>query len=102
MVAGDDTKAADLAKDWIYAGYRMTVFSASEKKIAEEYLLKGQSPFDMPKALRLAGGELSFAAQDFAAHVVVDRELITGHNPASDHAVAAALIAALAEASATA
>jgi putative intracellular protease/amidase len=94
LVAGDDAKAADLAKDWIYAGYRMTVFSASEEKVAEEHLLKGELPFDMPKALRLAGGEVS-AAADFTANVVVDRELITGQNPASDHAVAKALIEAL-------
>jgi putative intracellular protease/amidase len=95
LIAGDDVKAASLAKDWIYAGYRMTVFSASEEKIAEEHLLKGELYFDMPKALRLAGGQVSAAPEDFAAHVVVDRELITGQNPASDHAVAQALIEAL-------
>jgi putative intracellular protease/amidase len=95
LIEGDGAKAADLAKDWIYAGYRMTVFSASEEKIAEEHLLKGELYFDMPKALRLAGGEVSAASEDFAANVVVDRELITGQNPASDHAVAKAMIAAL-------
>jgi putative intracellular protease/amidase len=73
----------------------VTVFSASEERIAEEHLLKGELYFDMPKALRLAGGEVSAASEDFAANVVVDRELITGQNPASDHAVAKTMIAAL-------
>lgn len=95
LVAGDAAKAADLGKDWIYAGYAMTVFSASEEKVAEAHLLKGELYFDMPKALRLAGGAVSANPTDFAANVVVDRELITGQNPASDHQLAAALVAAL-------
>lgn len=95
LIEGDDDRAATLAKDWIYAGYRMTVFSASEEKIAEEFLLKGELYFDMPKALLLAGGKVSAASENFAANVVVDRELITGQNPASDHAVAKAMIEAL-------
>ena len=95
LVAGDDEKAAALAEGWIYAGYRMTVFSASEEKVAEEHLLKGELYFDMPKALRLAGGDVSVTDTDFASNVVVDRELLTGQNPASDHALASALIEAL-------
>ncbi|GAM03674.1 type 1 glutamine amidotransferase domain-containing protein [Novosphingobium sp. MBES04] len=95
LTEGDDARASRLAQDWIYAGYRMTVFSASEERIAEEHLLKGELHFDMPKALRLAGGEVSAANEDFAPHVVVDRELITGQNPASDHAIAKAMIEAL-------
>ena len=50
--------------------------------------------FDMEKALRAAGGDVSVTDTDFAANVVVDRELITGQNMASDHPVAAALIEA--------
>ncbi|USI74658.1 type 1 glutamine amidotransferase domain-containing protein [Sphingomonas morindae] len=95
LIEGEDAKAKTLARDWIYAGYRMTVFSASEEKIAEEQLLKGELPFDMPKALRIAGGTVLVSTTDFASHVVVDRELITGQNPASDHALAKALIDAL-------
>ena len=30
LIAGDKVKARELAKDWQYAGYRMTVFSRSE------------------------------------------------------------------------
>lgn len=95
LIDSNDAKAAELARGWIYAGYRMTVFSTSEEKVAEKQLLKGELYFDMPKALRLAGGEVSAAPTDFAANVVVDRELITGQNPASDHDLAAALITAL-------
>lgn len=96
LVAGDTAQAAELAQGWVYAGYRMTVFSASEEKVAEAHLLKGELYFDMPHALRLAGAEVTVADTDFAANVVVDRELITGQNPASDHQLAAALIDALA------
>ncbi|WCT75696.1 type 1 glutamine amidotransferase domain-containing protein (plasmid) [Sphingomonas naphthae] len=92
---GDDAGAADLARDWIYSGYRMTVFSASEEKIAEEQVLKGELYFDMEKALRSAGGDVSVTDENFASNVVVDRELITGQNPASDRAMADALIEAL-------
>jgi putative intracellular protease/amidase len=95
LIEGDDARASSQAKDWIYAGYRMTVFSGSEEKIAEEHLLKGELIFDMPKALRLAGGDVSVTAENFASNVVVDRELITGQNPGSDHALAKAMIDAL-------
>lgn len=92
---GDDAGAANLAGDWIYSGYRMTVFSGNEEKIAEEQVLKGELFFDMEKALRLAGGDVSVTDENFASNVVVDRELITGQNPASDQAIAGALIEAL-------
>lgn len=95
LVDGDQARAADLARDWIYAGYRMTVFSASEEKVAEEHLLKGALYFDMETALRLAGGDVTVTDTNFASNVVVDRELITGQNPASDRALAEALIEAL-------
>jgi putative intracellular protease/amidase len=95
LVAGDDAQAADLAQEWIYAGYRMTVFSASEEAVAEDNLLGGKLYFDMPSALRLAGGEVTTTSVNFAPNVVVDRELITGQNPASDHLLATRLIEAL-------
>lgn len=95
LMEGDDAGAADLARDWIYAGYRMTVFSTSEEKIAEEQVLKGELYFDMEKALLSAGGDVSVTDKNFASNVVVDRELITGQNPASDRAMADALIEAL-------
>ncbi|ADH91602.1 ThiJ/PfpI domain protein [Ancylobacter novellus DSM 506] len=95
LVAGDEAKAVDLAKGWAYAGYRMTVFSASEETAAENNLLGGKLYFDMPKALRLAGGQVTTNPVDFAPNVVVDRELITGQNPGSDHLLATSLVEAL-------
>ena len=94
LVAGDDAKAIETAKGWPYAGYRMTVFSEAEEAWAEKNVLGGELTFDMPKALRLAGGQVT-TGPDFKANVVVDRELITGQNPASDHAIGAGLVKAL-------
>jgi len=78
-----------------YAGYKMTVFTASEEIPIEEQFLHGKIYFTMPDALGAAGAEVSRSAVDFEPFVVEDRELITGQNPRSDHPIAAKLIAAL-------
>jgi putative intracellular protease/amidase len=95
LISGDAKKASELAKDWQYAGYKMTVFSASEEKPIEENILHGKLYFNMPDALHMAGGDVSTGAIDFAPNVVEDRELITGQNPRSDHPIAVKLIDAL-------
>jgi len=95
LMEGDTAKATDLAQGWQYAGYRMTVFSSSEEVAAEQSLLHGKLAFHMPEALKLAGGEVVTTAEDFAPYLVVDRELITGQNPASDHLIAEKMIEAL-------
>ncbi|MBO9711640.1 DJ-1/PfpI family protein [Sphingomonas sp.] len=95
LIAGDTEKAREWAKGWQYAGYRMTVFSATEEKWIQDNILHGELYFDMPFALNLAGAEVSTTPEDFAPYVVEDRELITGQNPRSDHPIAKALIAAL-------
>lgn len=95
LVSGDHAAAARLAEGWTYAGYRTTVFSTSEEKWAEDNLFHTDLPFYMPDALRLAGGEVTTGETDWAPSVVVDRELITGQNMASDRPLAAALIEAL-------
>jgi putative intracellular protease/amidase len=95
LVDGNDAKAASLADGWIYPGCRMTVFSASEEKVVEEHPLMGELYFDMEKVLRSAGGAVTVTDANFASNVVVDREFITGQNPASDRAPADALIKAL-------
>jgi putative intracellular protease/amidase len=94
LIARDLARAADLGKDWQYAGYKMTVYSASEEIPIEEQVLHGKLYFNMPDALGLAGGKVT-TGPDFAPHVIEDRELITGQNPRSDHPIAAKLIAAL-------
>ena len=94
LILSDRVKAAELAKGWQYAGYRMTVYSASEEKPIEETILHGKLYFNMPETLDLAGAKTT-VGPDFEPHVVVDRELITGQNPRSDHPIAAKLIEAL-------
>lgn len=95
LVAGDQVKATEVSKGWQYAGYKMTVFSESEEQFAEENLFHAKLYFNMPDALRIAGAEVTTNPEDWAPNVVVDRELITGQNMASDHKIAATLIDAL-------
>jgi len=95
LVAGDLAKAKEASDGWMYAGYKMTVFSATEEKWIEDDILHAKLYFNMPFALTLAGGYVIIGAEDFAPNVVVDRELITGQNPHSDHAIAAKLIETL-------
>jgi len=97
LIAGDTPKAAELAKGWPYAGYRMTVYSASEEKPIEDNILHGKLYFNMPEALTTAGAIVE-VGPDFAPHVIEDRELITGQNPRSDQPIGEALIAALSRA----
>jgi putative intracellular protease/amidase len=85
MLAGDTAKARELAKGWQYAGYKMTIFSNTEEKVVD--------------ALEVAGGEVITTEVDFEPNVIVDRELITGQNPRSDHLTDAKLVEALERAS---
>ena len=94
LIRGDHDAAAGLAEGWQYAGYHMTVYSGSEEKPIEDNILHGKLYFHMPEALELAGATTT-VGPDFEPHVVVDRELITGQNPRSDHPIAAKLIEAL-------
>jgi putative intracellular protease/amidase len=96
LIAGDTAKAEEVAQGWQYAGYRMTVFSESEEKWAEEHLFHAKLYFNMPDPLRLAGAEVTTNPVDWTPNVVVDRELITGQNMGSDHLIAAKLTEALA------
>lgn len=95
LIAGDDAKAREWAKDWTYRGYRMTIFSATEEKVVEDHILQAKMYFDMPRALTAAGGQVETTEVDFEPNVVIDRELITGQNPRSDHPISRALVAAL-------
>ena len=95
LIAGDAVKAAEWAKGWQYAGYKMTVFSATEENVIEDNILHAKLYFNMPYALKTAGADVTTTAVDFEPYVVEDRELITGQNPRSDHPIAAKFIAAL-------
>ena len=93
-MAADDVKGAQIAaKDWIYAGYQMTMLSDLEEWPGE--LHKGtQMPFHIEQALQMAGGVIVNGGM-YKSHVICDRELITGENPQSDIALAKALDEAL-------
>ena len=97
MESDDIAAAKTAAVGWIYTGYKMTIFSNDEEKYAEKELLHGQMKFYVGDALVAAGGVLTSNTRPFDPHVTQDRELITGQNPASDHAIADALIKALGE-----
>ncbi len=80
---------------WIYAGYRMTVISNQEEAQAGSALNGGVMKLLPQTALQLAGANYSSNNAPWAAHVVTDRELITGQNPASAMQVGQELVARL-------
>ncbi len=82
------------ANDWIYQGYRMTIFSDPEERVFEGSLNGERILFYPATAMSGAGGDMDYA-KEWAPKVVVDRELITGQNPFSDHELAKALVAKL-------
>lgn len=87
--------SAAVGSSWPYTGYKMTVFSNAEEKQEEQAgHLGGDLTYYVQDALAAAGGKVSVAAP-WTSNVVVDRELITGQNPMSDRAFAAALVKAL-------
>ena len=77
--------------DWIYRGYHMTVFNDSEERKAEQKKLGGSLAFYPEDALRDAGAILESGVVG-TSHVVEDRELLTGQNPASDEEFGNALL----------
>ncbi len=92
---GDVAAAKSAAEGWQYAGYRMTIFSNDEEHYVEDNLMGGSKvPFYVATALEIAGGMVETNGV-FEAHAVEDRELITGQNPPSDHAIADLFVKAL-------
>lgn len=79
------------ASHWLYAGYRMTVFSEPEEQVYEQSLNGGRVRYYPSVAMREAGGAMDLAPS-WQSHVVEDRELITGQNPFSDAALAKAFV----------
>ncbi len=96
LINGDKAATSRYAKDWPYAGYRMTVFSNSEEKQGEGpgKQLGGEVRLYAEDALRAAGANLDEAA-DWQSKVVVDRELVTGQQPFSDKAFADTFVSQL-------
>lgn len=96
LVSGDAAKQMEKSRNWQYAGYRMTIYSNAEEYPVEKDVLKGRLPFYVADALQIAGGTVEHAPLGHG-HVVRDRELITGQNPASDHMIAEVMVNALNE-----
>jgi putative intracellular protease/amidase len=95
MENGDMDAAKAAAKGWQYAGYQMTVFSNKEEAFVEETAIHGKLKFYARDALTTAGGILLTNDGLFEPNVVEDRELITGQNPPSDHALTKLFLGAL-------
>jgi putative intracellular protease/amidase len=68
---------------WTYAGYQVTVFSNDEEEASKAQLQGGAMKFYPQTALEAAGLKFSRSAQLWQGHMVTDRELVTGQNPAS-------------------
>lgn len=79
-------------KQWLFAGHRMTCFSKEEEQLAG---LAGRLPWLLADRLAELGAELSFAPPG-QAHIVQDRQLFTGQNPASAEGLARAMVKTLA------
>ncbi|MFD7159535.1 type 1 glutamine amidotransferase domain-containing protein [Kribbella sp. NPDC059898] len=78
---------------WLFDGYRMTCFTDEEENQTEPGRLG--LPWYVDTALKNAGAVFDDGPAAWASHVVVDRNLITGQNPGSTEAVAAAVVRAL-------
>jgi putative intracellular protease/amidase len=83
------------AENWIYAGYNMTIFSNTEEAVFEASLDGKKLQYYPGKAMQQAGGNMQYT-DNWTPNVVIDRELITGQNPFSDKALAAAVLKQLA------
>ncbi|EJM39291.1 putative intracellular protease/amidase [Pseudomonas sp. GM33] len=88
-------KPVNASTDWIYAGYKMTVISNKEEQAAKGLLNGGEMRFYPQTALEKAGGLYNSNTANWTPYVVVDRELITGQNPASANEVGKVLLGRL-------
>ncbi|ERK16267.1 ThiJ/PfpI family protein [Pantoea sp. AS-PWVM4] len=85
------------AHGWIYSGYRMTSFTNAEEDASAAVLEGGKMKFTPQTALTNAGAIFISAPQKWQSHVVEDRELITGQNPASALELGKRLVAKLSD-----
>ena len=77
--------------NWIYEGYKMTIFSTPEEEYFESTLDDAKLLYYPADAMAQAGGNMEYKSM-WAPNVVVDRELITGQNPFSDELLAEKLL----------
>ncbi|MGN7919219.1 type 1 glutamine amidotransferase domain-containing protein [Lysobacter sp. 22409] len=90
-----DSRKATAPTQWIYAGYQVAVISNQEEELAKAALGGGAMKFYPQTALQQAGMVYRSNTAPWSANVVVDRELITGQNPASAVGVAKELLSRL-------
>lgn len=79
------------SENWIYEGYKMTIFSTPEEEYFESTLDDAKLLYYPADAMAQAGGIMEYKEM-WAPNVVVDRELITGQNPFSDELLAEKLL----------
>jgi putative intracellular protease/amidase len=77
--------------NWIYKGYKMTAFTDEEEEQSKAFLGGGHMKLFPQDGLSAAGAAFD-AGKPWSEHVVEDRELISGQNPQSAKAVAAAML----------
>lgn len=87
-----ESSQATRAPQWIYSGYQVTVISNQEEEQAKPQPGGGEMKFYPQTALQQAGAKFRSNATPWTSNVVVDRELITGQNPASALAVGQELL----------
>jgi putative intracellular protease/amidase len=91
VVALESGKRVAPSAGWIYAGYKMTAFTNEEEEQSKAFLGGGQMKL-FPQDGLVAAGANFVDAKPWSENVVEDRELISGQNPQSAKAVAAAML----------
>jgi putative intracellular protease/amidase len=94
LSAGDAAGARTKAQGWIYAGYKLTIFSTAEEQQREPLEIGGKVLFYPDFALSTAGADVTVRAP-WTSYVLHDREVISGQNPFSDYALLELLLPAL-------
>ena len=85
--------AADDSGKWLFDGYQLTAFTNVEEG---QVGYAGRAAWLLEDRLKEYGATFSNAEQPWGPHVVVDRGLYTGQNPASAEPLADRLVADLA------
>ncbi|MFC1743263.1 type 1 glutamine amidotransferase domain-containing protein [Candidatus Riflebacteria bacterium] len=78
-------RARDEEGNFVIRGYRVTGFSNKEEQAIK---MDAHMPFSLEDGLNMASGNLFEAGDKWKSFVVVDRNLVTGQNPASSEKVA--------------
>ncbi len=84
--------AVDSRGNWLFKGRKMTSFSDEEEV---EFGTADNAPWLLASTLRKYGATYKRGEQNWGSFVVVDKNLITGQNPASSTPMAKEIISAL-------